>query len=175
MFPIPGLKSTNGLDMFYMRPALFIPSSMKTQTIIDNLAYVMLTMVEKEEASTKGIGLLAYMNDCTMENFSVDYFRQFMRMLQGGVPARVGLFLIVNPPAWFGTLWKMMKPVLHPTFHGKVKIISENALSQHLAMGYQAYLPSDTRVGSVNPTKLVKDFIAYRKQTEDKRRKRIYL
>lgn len=155
-----------------MRPALYFPQLTKTQTIIDNLAYVMLSLVEKEQASVNGIGFLAYMNDWTMDNFCVDYCLQFMKMLQGGVPARVCLFLIVNPPSWFGAIWKLMKPMLHPNFRRKVKMIQESALPKFLAPGYEAFMPCDTVGGTCNTTQLVKDFIAYRKHTEDKTCKR---
>lgn len=171
LYPVPGLKSVHGHDMFYMRPALFNPHTMKTQTILDNLAYVMLSMVEREQAATNGIGFIADMSDWTMENFSVDYCRQFMKMLQGGVPARVCLFLIVNPPSWFGKIWRIMKPMLHPNFRKQVKMIPEQLLHLYLAMGYQAFLPNDMETGSANSNLLVHDFIAYRKHVEEKKGK----
>ncbi len=169
LFPLPGLKSINDLDMFYLRPALHIPHLTNAQNIMDNLAYVMLTMVEKEEAATNGIGCIAFLNDCSLENFSVDYCRQLMKMLQGGVPARVSLFLIVNPPSWFGTIWKIMRPMLHSTFRRQVMLIPERKLSEYLAPGYSAYLPSDTAVGTLDTRQLVRDFVSYRKYVEEKR------
>ncbi len=157
--------------MFYMRPALFYPQFMKTQTIVDNLAYVMLSMIEKEEASTNGIGLLAYMNDSSMDNFSVEYWRHFMKMLQGGVPARVGLVLIVNPPSWFGAIWNVTKRSLQSGFQRRVKMIPEEKLNQYLAQEYQDLLPSEMTVGTADTTQMVKDFVAYRKYIEDNRSK----
>lgn len=160
-----------GLDMFFMRPALFYPQFMKTQTIIDNLAYVMLSMVEKEEAATNGIGMLIYMNEFTVENFSVAYWKHFMKMLQGGVPARVGLVLVVNAPLWFVNQFKAMKRDIRPDFYKKVKMVQERLLSQFLAPGFQTFLPDETVVGSANTTEMVKDFVAYRKFVEASRAK----
>lgn len=157
--------------MFFMRPALFYPQFMKTQTIIDNLAYVMLSMVEKEEAATNGIGVVIYMNEFTKENFSEAYWRHLMKMLQGGVPARLGLALIVNAPSWFEAIWKPMKRELQPVFVKKIKMIKERMLYQALAPGYQSLLPDETAVGSADTTNLVKDFVAYRKFVEANRSK----
>jgi hypothetical protein len=71
LFPIPGLKSSGGHDMFYMRPSRYVPKETTTKTIIDNLAYVMNTMLEKEHACSNGIGFLALMDDWGMSNFEV--------------------------------------------------------------------------------------------------------
>lgn len=166
LFPVPGLKSKNNLDMFYMYPSRYFPKGIPTKYIVDNLAYVMLTMIEKEANSTNGIGFLACMNEWTLENFSVDYCYQFMMMLQGGVPARVELFLIVNPPSWFGVIWKIMKPMLAPKFRRKVKMISEGELTGFLAPDYEEFLPDDMRTGRANTKRIVKDFVVYRRQIE---------
>jgi hypothetical protein len=54
-----------------MRPSRYVPKATSTRTIIDNLAYVMNTMVEKEHACSNGIGFLALMDDWGMSNFEV--------------------------------------------------------------------------------------------------------
>ncbi len=167
LFPVPGLKSKDGLDMFYMRPSRYFPKQTRSKFIVDNLAYVMSTMVEREETSIKGIGLLACMDDWTKENFSVSYMRQFMTMLQGGVPARVGLFLIVNPPVWFKKAWKIMKPMLAPRFRRNVSMIKESELEKYLAPGYKTFLPDDMMTGEANTKKIVDDFIADRQKLEE--------
>lgn len=166
LFPVPGLKTIDGLDMFYMRPSRYFPKRIQTKHVIDNLAYVMSTMVEREETSKNGVGFLACMDDWTMENFSVDYCLQFMMMLQGGVPARVCLFLIVNPPTWFDVIWNIMKPMLAPKFRRKVKMVPEAKLSKFLSPGYEDFLPDDMKSGKANTRQIVKDFVSYRRQVE---------
>jgi len=168
LFPVPGLKTNEGHDMFYMRPSRYSPKEMTVKSIIDNLAYCMTTMVEKEKACTEGIGFLAYMNDWSMRNFSMDYCYQFMMMLQGRVPVRVRLFLIVNPPHWFDVIWKMMKPMLAADFRKKVFIIYEDELMEHLAAGAEEFLPDETKKGQANTDAIVQDFITYRKHVESK-------
>jgi hypothetical protein len=102
LFPVPGLKSKDGHSVFYMMPARYFPAKTSTEEIIDNLAYCMNTMCDtSEKSSSEGIAFMAYMNDWKMSNFSVSYCYQFMMMLQGRIPVRVRLFLIVNPPGWF--------------------------------------------------------------------------
>ncbi len=158
--------------MFYMRPSHYFPELTPTQVIIDNLAYVMLTMTEKESAQVNGIGFVACMNNWTSDNFSVDYCLQFMLMLQGRVPARVGLFLIVNPPMWFDSIWKIMKTMLHREFQKKVKMVKESQLSNYLENGYENYLPCDMKVGKANAPHLVDAFISYRHHVERNSKKK---
>ena len=166
LFPVPGLKSKEGHDVFYMMPRRYFPKKTPTSDIIDNLAYSMNTMVEKEKACTEGIAFLAYMNEWAFENFSVNYCLQFMQMLQGKVPVRVRLFLIVNPPSWFGKIWAIMKPMLSPDFRKKVYMIPESRLNEFLAEGYQQYAPDDMEGGQQSTEQLVQDFITYRKRVE---------
>lgn len=162
LFPVPGLKTTEGHDVFYMRPSRYFPKETTTEEIIDNLSYCMQTMCEKEKASTEGIGFLAYMNDWKMKNFSIDYCYQFMMMLQGRVPVRVRMFLIVNPPSWFGSIWKIMRPMLAPDFRKKVHVIKEDKISDFLEAGYETYLPDEMELGKADTEAIVKDFVSYR-------------
>jgi hypothetical protein len=153
--------------MFYMRPSRYYPHTTPTHKVIDNLVYCMNTMLERsEKACTEGIGFLANMDDWHMENFSISYCYQFMMVLQGRIPARVRLFLIVNPPAWFGRIWKLMKPMLAYDFRQKVHMIHEPDLEAHLMPGYTAYLPDDVKTGTVSTDDLVVDFVTYRKSIE---------
>jgi hypothetical protein len=168
LFPVPGLKTSDGHDMFYMRPARYFHKDTSVKDIIDNLAYCMNSMVEKEMACTEGIGFLAYMNDWTMKNFDVNYCYQFMVMLQGRVPVRVRLFLIVNPPSWFDMIWKIMKPMLTSDFRKKVFVIKEEEMLTHLAPGAEEFLPDETAKGKVPTEALVQDYITYRKYVEAK-------
>ena len=86
-----------------------------------------------------------------------------MNMLQGKtLPVRVNLFLIVNPPAWFNKVWSIMKGMLSEEFAKKVHMIPESQLSQHLATGYENFLPDDMATGQVCTRALVRDFVQYR-------------
>lgn len=169
LFSVPGLRTKDGAhDVFYMYPARYFPAKTSTKQIIDNLAYCMQTMCERENACTEGIGFMAYMKDWKMENFSVNYCYQFMMMLQGRVPVRVRMFLIVNPPSWFGTIWNIMKPMLAADFRKKVHVIKEDKLHEYLQEGFETYLPDDTELGQVDTSDIVKDFVTYRKRVEQK-------
>lgn len=168
LFPVPGLKTLKGgHDVFYMRPSRYSPKETPTELIIDNLGYCMASMQENNEDSAReGIGFVANMNDWKMSNFSVDYCMQFMKMLQGKIPVRVRMFLIVNPPGWFGMIWSIMRPMLSEHFREKVHLVPEGVLVYYLAEGFEDFLPDEFSNGYASTEDIVKDYIAYRKSVE---------
>jgi hypothetical protein len=121
---------------------------------------------KSEHGSTNGIGFLAYMKGWKFDNFSINYCAEFMAMLQERIPARVETFLIVNPPSWFPTIWRIMKPMLSRHFRQKVHVIDESDLDDFLQEGFEAYLPDEMGRGTCSTKKLVEDFITYRKFVE---------
>lgn len=169
LYPLPGLKTKdNKQDVFYMRPSRYSPKTTAPRVIIDNLVYVMNSMLEREQASTEGIAFLADMTDWNMKNYNTDYCFQFMQTVQGArTPVQVRLFLIVAPPSWFSAVWSMMKPMLAESFRSRVKMISEDQLGDYLQSGYERYLPSDMATGKVSSDKLVRDFITFRIYREE--------
>jgi hypothetical protein len=107
------------------------------------------------------------MDEWKMKNFEVNYCYQFMMCLQGYmVPVKTQLFLIVNPPAWFGVIWRIMKPMLAPSFRTRVKICNESKISKYLAPDFASHLPDDMSSGQVPTDTIVEDFIAYRRHLE---------
>lgn len=168
LFVLPHLKSSEGHDVFYMKCSRYWPKVTSTEQIIDNLVYCMESMVEKQKSCEEGIAFLANMNDWGFSNFSVSYCHQFMMTLQGRVPVRVRMFLIVNPPSWFGQIWRIMKPMLCYDFRKKVHIIPETELHNFLAGDFKKDLPDDLECGGADTEGLVKDYVAYRKFIEAK-------
>jgi len=166
LFVVPNLHSKDGHDFFYMQPSRYHPKQTPTETIIDNLAYCMQVMSEKEKSETEGIAFLANMDGWTFQNFSISYCMNFMMMLQGRVPVRVRLFLIVNPPAWFGKIWSIMKSMLAADFRKKVHMIPGHRLSEFLEEGFEEYLPDKIASGKAPTDAMVSDFVAYRKFIE---------
>ena len=104
IFPCPGLETRDGSKVFMMRPSRYVPHETPVSDIIDNLIFVMDRMTQQDFVTEqKGVAFVANMDSWKMRNFSTDYCLKFMMALQGHVfPARVNLFLIVNPPSWFG-------------------------------------------------------------------------
>jgi hypothetical protein len=149
-----------------MRPCRYFPRNTPTPDVIDNLVYVMQTMSETQESSTNGIGFIANMNDWQYSNFSLGYCAEFMATLQERIPARVTIFLIVNPPPWFPTIWRIMKGMSSRNFRRKVHMINESQLSKYLMDDYETYLPDEFSCGKGNTDQIVKDFITYRKFVE---------
>lgn len=170
LFLVPGLKSKEpeSHDFFYMRPSRYFPKDTSTEIVINNLGYCMSEMVNsKEKNATEGIAFLANMDDWSFTNFSISYCHSFMMMLQGKVPVRVRMFLIVNPPSWFNNIWSIMKSMLAPDFRKKVHMIPESELNEYLMDGFEEYLPDDIKCGKVPTQDMVNDFIKYRKCVED--------
>ena len=153
--------------MFYMKPARYIPKLMSVSSVINNLVYVMDCMMEIEVCQKDGIGFIANMTDWKMSNFQVSYCYKFMMGLQGyKTPTRVKMFLIVNPPNWFGSIWKIMKPMLGEEFRKKVHMIKFDQMSEYLSKGFEEFLPDDIFSGKQNTDKIINDFVAERKQCE---------
>jgi hypothetical protein len=108
------------------------------------------------------------MKDWTMQHFSVDYCWQFMQALQGrAAPLNVDMFLIVNPPAWFDNIWKIMKPMLSGPFRRKVQMIQQEKLGDFLEPGFERYLPDEMAGGYCPVPQLIEDFMALRSYTEE--------
>jgi hypothetical protein len=171
LLPLPTqLEAYTADDLFYMRPSRFVPGHTPTSTIIANLIYVMDSIYERHWDASRTIGFIANMNDWTMEhNFTFDYCLQFMETLQGRkAPVKVNLFLIVNPPKWFGKVWNIMKPMLSSKFVQKVHMISETELPRFLKPGYVTYLPDEFQGGQVSLNDLARDFVSYRALMEQR-------
>ncbi len=165
LFPCPGLKTSRGSSVFYMRPSRYFPNETPTAIVIDNLIYVMDKM--DQQKPPKGIAFIANMEGWTMSNFTYEYCRKFMTALQGRTfPAKVDLFLILNPPSWFGKVWAIMKPMLSSSFRKKVFMITEDELPFFMSLDYESYLPDDIRGGKINTEELVRDFVLFHQALE---------
>lgn len=165
--PSPELKTRSGLSVFYMRPSRYFPKVTPTPIVINNLAYILQVMLEKEDCSTRGVAFVANMKGWTRHNFSLDYCRDFMNMLEGNVvPAKVELFLIVDPPVWFEIIYNIILNMLSEEFAQKVKLVSSQDLGDYLADGYQDFLPDDMEGGKCTTKTAIDDFIRYRVAVE---------
>lgn len=167
LFPCPGMKTKEGYDVFYMRPSRYSPKETPTSLVIDNLIFVLDKMVQRE--NSKGIAFIANMEGWTMANFCIEYCRKFMYFLQGrAFPANVELFLILNPPSWFGRVWAVMKTMMTPSFRQKVHMIDEDDLLYQMDIDFEEYLPNEVRGGDVDTGSLVRDFVLYHQTLEQK-------
>lgn len=169
LFPLPGLRTKDRkCDVLYMRPSRYVPSKVKTSHIIDNLCYALNDLSRTKDQCQNGVAFIANMNGWTMKNFSHEYCFQFMQALQGKmVPTRVSLFLIVNPPKWFGKVWAIMKPMLSKSFAKKVHMIPEDRLEDFLMSGYEQYLPDEFACGFARTEEICEDYIDFRRYEDE--------
>lgn len=167
LFPVPGLETRDGLECFYMRPSNYFPHQTPVVNIIDNLVYVLQCMEEKEFNCRMGVAFIANMAGWKRENFAVEYCHEFMKALMGQhSPLHIKLFLIVDPPSWFESVWRIMRQVLTKEFRKTVRLIQSKDIGDYLADGYEEFLPSDMSGGRANTAEMVQDFITYRKYVE---------
>ncbi|CAJ1967831.1 unnamed protein product [Cylindrotheca closterium] len=173
IFPLPDLKTQNKCNVFYTRPSRYTPANASnddTRLIIDNLCYVLNDLSQTKKECRKGVALIANMNDWTMKNFSQDYCLQFMQALQGKmVPTKVELFLIVNPPSWFGRIWKVMKPMLSKSFSKKTHMIKEERLGEFLMEGYEHFLPDEITGGWKHTAEIVEDYVDLKRYEDEQK------
>jgi hypothetical protein len=167
LFVLPGLKDRDGRKVFYMRPARFFPEVMSTDNVIDNLAYCMQCMLEDGQCCRDGITFLANMSGWTKVNFTVNYCRRFMCTLQGrDMPVNVKSFIIVDPPSWFGSIWRIIKTILSPAFQRNVHMISSEDLHMYFEEGFTSFLPDEMDMGKFPTDDIVTGFIEDRKRIE---------
>lgn len=181
LFPLPGLKTKRGKsDVIYMRPSRYIPQQPNDgeeqaksgpSKIIKNLCYVLNDLSDSEEKCRAGVAFVANMKGFTTKNYNEEYWLEFIEGLQGKlVPTRVNLFLIVNPPTWFGKIWnKTMRPMMSSAFAKTVHIVDSDEIRDYLADGYQAFLPKELDNGWRNTAELVEDYVDI-KIFEDRRK-----
>jgi hypothetical protein len=67
--------------------------------------------------STTGITAIVHMKDWNLPKFSTNSFMQIVQCLQGHTfSVKVDQFLVAYPPAAFGKIWNIVKPMLFKSF-----------------------------------------------------------
>jgi len=167
IFPCRGLRSLEGYEVIYMCMKQYSPKEDSVSAIIDNLVYVVNIMMEREDTSTDGVALVSNFNGFKMQNFSIAYFHNFILALQGRkIPIRVNMWLLVNTPVWFGSIWQIMRPMMTEDFRKKVCRINEKDLGQFMAKGYEQFLPNDMKGGVLHADRIVQNYILERRHLE---------
>ena len=158
-----GKYTLGGLPVLYMKPALYHPVTSDLDALIRSLVYKMHAITEIGSVMTKGFAFMANMNDWKMANFSVNYAKTFFDTIQGKFPAKCKLFFIVNPPPWFGKIWRIIRTFMTKSFEKMVKIVPESALREHfLNAGDYA----DTLGGKLDLDQAHLSFLEWRYQQE---------
>ncbi|GBG26727.1 Alpha-tocopherol transfer protein-like [Hondaea fermentalgiana] len=119
---IPGTRSKEGHLYLFMKPALFFPKRDSLDELMRGLVYLLECMTEIEQCCTDGIAVMCDMTSWTFSNFGIRYAKTYFDTMQGRFPMRVRQFLIVNPPSWFGTIWKIIRGMMSTEFANKVKM-----------------------------------------------------
>jgi len=113
-----------------MEPGKYFPSVTPVDELMRSLVYLLERAIESEDTQKRGFTFLANMANWGWHNFSVHYASTFFDTLQNRFPARVGLFLIVDPPSWFGLIWRLIRPMMSSKFASKVNLPYSSDLGQ---------------------------------------------
>lgn len=160
---LPGIRDIDGNHVVYMKPAAFFPGKNSLNELLRSLVYLLESITEFEDACVTGICFMCNMENWGWSNFGVRYAKNFFDTLQGRFPLRVRKFLIIDPPSWFGAIWRLIRPMMSAEFAAKVKLPKLSEVGEHFqsldefpeAMG-----------GKVNLAEQSKQFILYRYRVE---------
>jgi len=119
---VPGMCNAEGHLTLYMVPAKFSPGKDSLDELMRSLVYLLQCMSEDERVATVGLSFVANMDGWGWSNWGVRYAKNFFDTMQGRYPIRVRQFVILNPPAWFGVVWKAIRGMMSVEFAAKVSM-----------------------------------------------------
>jgi len=160
---IPGSLTKQGHSILYMRPAKYFPATYPLEDLMRSLVYLLERMTEREKTATEGLAFMANMADWGWSNFSVRYAKNFFDTMQGRFPCRVRLFLIVDPPSWFGAIWRLIRPMMSADFAAKVFLPKREEL--HNFIDGAQNIPKELG-GTLDLPECLNAFIKYRQYVE---------
>jgi len=163
LFPLSGLKTKReNSEVCYFRPSRFAPQVNNTALLIKNMCYVLNDLSSTKEQCQNGVTFLANMKSYSTKLYDEHFWLELLHVLQGNViPTKISLFLILNPPTWFGRFWKciVLKANMSPEFYKKVRVIESEDLVDYFHEGYRSYLPEDAGHGWRETSEIVEDYI----------------
>ncbi|KAL3928808.1 MAG: hypothetical protein SGBAC_012485 [Bacillariaceae sp.] len=160
LLPLPGLKTKmEGSEVCYFRPSRFSPQTTDSSMLIQNLCYVLNDLSSTEEQCRQGVTFLANMKSFSTKLYDEELWLEILNVLQGNViPTTISLFIVLNPPTWFGRIWRQMKTHMSASFLQKVRLVETEDLPEYFEQGYETYLPDDMQ-GWRNTSEMLEDYI----------------
>lgn len=180
LFPLSGLKTkADGSEVVYFRPSRFDPDTCLTSLLIKNVCYVLNDLSSTEEQCRNGVAFVANMKSFSTKHYHEEFWLELLDVLQGKVvPTTISLFLILDPPTWFGRIWRNLKTQMSPEFAKKVRLTETEDLADYFHKGYQNYMPGDIAGCWCKASEMVEDYVDKRifleKQASDKKKKILY-
>jgi len=132
----PKALDKQGRTIMYMVPGRYFPNKTPVDELMRLLVYLLERAIDSEQTQKEGFTFVANMKDWGWSNFSTYYARTFFDTLQNRFPARVGLFLIVDPPSWFSLIWSLIRPMMSRKFAAKVNLPRSDMLEQWIERQY---------------------------------------
>jgi len=161
LFPLTGLKTKKeGSEVVYFRPSRFNPHTEDPSLLIKNLCYVLNDLSSTEEQCRKGVAFVANMNSFSTKHYDKEFWLELLDVLQGNVvPTTISLFLILDPPTWFGRIWRQMKSHMSPEFAKKVRLTEAEDLPEYFPDGYQFSFPNCVPGCWRKKSEMVEDYV----------------
>eukprot|EP00475_Leptophrys_vorax_P031474 TRINITY_DN47684_c0_g1_i1.p1 TRINITY_DN47684_c0_g1~~TRINITY_DN47684_c0_g1_i1.p1 ORF type:complete len:317 (-),score=89.83 TRINITY_DN47684_c0_g1_i1:92-1042(-) len=164
------IRSKDGHQFLYMKPGRYFPGTDPLDALIKSLVYFLERMTEREKSCSEGIAFMADMENWGWQNFGIRYAKTFFDTMQGRFPCRCRMFLIVNPPYWFSSVWKLIRPMMSADFAEKIQMPNGVEELQELVAGdsYEqriACLPRDLG-GELDLEETLTSYIKYRYMVE---------
>mmetsp|Transcript_40380 Transcript_40380/g.97491 ORF Transcript_40380/g.97491 Transcript_40380/m.97491 type:complete len:287 (-) Transcript_40380:150-1010(-) len=167
LFPLPGLKSAMGSDVIYWHPSSYLPSASSNRLLVESMCYLLNDMNQTIDQCRNGILMIVNMDGYKMKNFHRDTQMRLTKVTEGQVvPTSIVQILIVNPPTFFETIWKVVRPAFSSLFSKRIHFIKSNKLGNYLMEGYEADLPDDFVATGRNAGELVERWLAMKKLEE---------
>ena len=108
------------------------------------MCYVLNAMNQTIDQCRNGILVIVNMDGYKRKNFHRDTQMRLSKIVEGHVvPASIVQILIVNPPKFFKTIWKVVRPAHSALFSRRIHMIELNKLGNYLMEGYEEYLPEE--------------------------------
>lgn len=169
IFPLPGLKSAIGSDVFYMHPSRYPPSASSNRLLVENMCYVLNNINQSVDQCRNGVVMIVNMEGYSMKNWHSETQVRLTQILEGHViPASIVQILLVNPPPFFTKVWEVVWRTLPTWSSKKIYLINErNQLGNYLMEGYEDYLPDDLVGMRRNALELVERWLLDRKTFEE--------
>ncbi|XP_024027668.1 phosphatidylinositol transfer protein 3 [Morus notabilis] len=114
----------HGRTVLVMRPSF--ENSKSTQGKIRYLCYCMENAVLNMQQGQEQMVWLIDFQGYKLSHVSVNVTRETAHVLQDRYPERLGLAILYNPPKFFESFWKIVKPFLDQKTRDKVKFVYSN-------------------------------------------------
>jgi len=116
------------------------PLNSSHQITLQSLVLQLDVCISSVETQNNGIVFIYNMNNSKYSNFDYELSQKILVLLKGAYPARLKKVLIVTPPLWFKTSFKILRLFVREKLRDRVYMLNQSQLKKHLPL---ACLPKE--------------------------------